>query len=272
MLKIGSIGVNVEELQKDLKITADGIFGPETEKAVKAFQLSLGLNPDGIVGALTSAALLKISGISHELVKGLDIYHGDVVKNWADIVLAGYSFIYIKASQGLSGDPKFAEYNQHAQAAGLITGAYHFIGLSGDPVDQARYFANILKENDYDSDLDLPPVLDWEYGSTQPKLSDATWARKFLGELTSLLSVIPMIYMSASLPDEIGNPLWLTRYPLWVAEYGVSAPKLRSPYNDWQFWQKAENAIIPGLANTGDTNVFNGNIDTLKTFIKGLKL
>jgi peptidoglycan hydrolase-like protein with peptidoglycan-binding domain len=35
----------------------DGIFGPETERAVKAFQRAQGLADDGIVGPATYAAL-----------------------------------------------------------------------------------------------------------------------------------------------------------------------------------------------------------------------
>ena len=56
-LQRGSKGDEVITLQRALKITADGDFGPMTEKAVKDFQKSKGLDADGIVGAKTWAAL-----------------------------------------------------------------------------------------------------------------------------------------------------------------------------------------------------------------------
>lgn len=57
VLKIGSKGQDVRTLQRALSLTVDGIFGPKTEAAVKAFQKSHGLVGDGIVGAKTWAAL-----------------------------------------------------------------------------------------------------------------------------------------------------------------------------------------------------------------------
>ncbi|HEY3865433.1 MAG TPA: peptidoglycan-binding protein [Solirubrobacteraceae bacterium] len=58
VLTSGSEGRQVQLLQQALgSIKVDGIFGPETEAAVRSFQSSHGLTVDGIVGALTSAAL-----------------------------------------------------------------------------------------------------------------------------------------------------------------------------------------------------------------------
>lgn len=59
----GDSGDAVRRLQRALRrtgnigITVDGIFGIHVEGAVRQFQTSVGLNPDGIVGPLTWAAL-----------------------------------------------------------------------------------------------------------------------------------------------------------------------------------------------------------------------
>ena len=58
VLRRGSRGAEVKILQTHLGIASDGAFGPGTENAVRAFQRSRGLTPDGIVGAQTWGALL----------------------------------------------------------------------------------------------------------------------------------------------------------------------------------------------------------------------
>jgi Putative peptidoglycan binding domain len=56
-LKRGSEGPRVAKVQRWLGISADGIFGPGTKRAVKRFQRRHGLTADGIVGPATWSAL-----------------------------------------------------------------------------------------------------------------------------------------------------------------------------------------------------------------------
>ena len=57
LLKVGSRGAAVTRVQRALGITADGIFGPQTRRAVRAFQKRHDLLVDGIVGPQTRKAL-----------------------------------------------------------------------------------------------------------------------------------------------------------------------------------------------------------------------
>jgi peptidoglycan hydrolase-like protein with peptidoglycan-binding domain len=62
VLSYGAEGRQVRLLQQALgSIKVDGVFGPETEAAVRSFQASKGLAVDGVVGAITSAALRRES-------------------------------------------------------------------------------------------------------------------------------------------------------------------------------------------------------------------
>ncbi len=57
LLKHGSRGADVVQLQRALKLPADGVFGPQTTRAVRRFQAHHGLAVDGVVGPWTAAAL-----------------------------------------------------------------------------------------------------------------------------------------------------------------------------------------------------------------------
>ena len=82
LLKIGSKGDDVKKLQEKLKLTSDGTFGPNTEKAVKEWQTKNGLGSDGIVGDVTwnkmfggsvvteGAHITPVAGLSIEKLKG----------------------------------------------------------------------------------------------------------------------------------------------------------------------------------------------------------
>lgn len=58
VLRKGSKGEGVKIMQEALGITADGDFGPGTERALKAWQAANGLTADGIAGPATFAKLL----------------------------------------------------------------------------------------------------------------------------------------------------------------------------------------------------------------------
>ncbi|MGS0765292.1 L,D-transpeptidase family protein [Syntrophomonas curvata] len=71
ILKEGSSGDDVKQLQKDLKklgyynSSTDGAFGPKTTEAVKSFQTDYDLASDGIVGPYTYFALEKAMDIAN---------------------------------------------------------------------------------------------------------------------------------------------------------------------------------------------------------------
>ncbi len=67
VLRLGDRGPAVRELQRALDIRDDGAFGPETLAAVRAFRKAAGLAVDGIVGAMTWAALQERAAIASDL-------------------------------------------------------------------------------------------------------------------------------------------------------------------------------------------------------------
>lgn len=67
---------------------ADGVFGTQTEKAVKRFQQDAGLKPDGIIGPLTWAALGNQTVLYTVTIPHLPKYH-------ADALVTNYSGAYM---------------------------------------------------------------------------------------------------------------------------------------------------------------------------------
>ena len=72
-LQRGCKGEDVRRLQMAMGVEPDGIYGPKTEAAVKAYQKSHGLAPDGIVGPNTRGSL----SISHPGSVGYNIFGGN---------------------------------------------------------------------------------------------------------------------------------------------------------------------------------------------------
>jgi putative chitinase len=70
MTKLGSKGDVVKQIQQKLGITADGNFGPGTEKSVKEWQTKNGLTPDGVVGPSTLEIIPSGGPLSLEKLKG----------------------------------------------------------------------------------------------------------------------------------------------------------------------------------------------------------
>ena len=68
VLKLGSKGRDVKDLQEFLGIKADGVFGRGTEKSVKNFQKENNLRVDGIVGPATIEFMGMVSTDNSELV------------------------------------------------------------------------------------------------------------------------------------------------------------------------------------------------------------
>ena len=119
-LKRGGRGPAVVQLQQKLHIPSDGVFGPQTARAVRRYQADKGLTVDGVVGPQTAAAL------------GLDVAHVQSARSGAR---AAVPPLLDKIAACESGG------NPHAVSAdGTYRGKYQFsrstwraMGGSGDP-------------------------------------------------------------------------------------------------------------------------------------------
>ena len=72
-LRVGSQGDLVAHVQTKLGVASDGIFGPQTDAAVRKYQLAAGLDVDGIVGLNTWSSLFDQAGASGASIGGSNV-------------------------------------------------------------------------------------------------------------------------------------------------------------------------------------------------------
>lgn len=195
-------------------------------------------------------------------IPGIDVsyYQGDI--DWQSVKDAGTAFAFARATYGTTKvDPKFADNWQVMRNAGVVRGAYHFFVASEDALEQANFFINTVGSL---SSGDLPPVLDVEAGSgTSGSLVNdvQTW----LSTVEQKLGVTPMIYTAPSYWNEYMTA-GFGKYPLWVAEYGVTTPKSVNGWSEWTFWQHSQSGSVAGIEGTVDLDYFNGSLSELLAF------
>ena len=72
-LQVGSQGELVAQVQRALQISSDGIFGVQTDAAVRSYQQASGLQVDGIVGLATWGSLFDGHTASGASIGGSNI-------------------------------------------------------------------------------------------------------------------------------------------------------------------------------------------------------
>lgn len=193
---------------------------------------------------------------------GIDVSHYSGSVDWSQVLAAGYTFTFAKATQGMDyQDPTFDTNWKAMKAAGIVRGAYHFYVTEDDPQAQASFFLSTVSFQAGD----LAPVVDIETlgtGTDTSSLPDNL--RQFLAAVEGKLNVKPIIYTSPGFWNQYLGA-GFGDYPLWVAEYGVSTPKQTNGWTTWTLWQFQENATVPGVASGADVNQMNPSVSGLST-------
>jgi hypothetical protein len=127
----GDRGKAVRSIQAALGVTADGVFGPMTERAVKRFQRRHGLVVDGVVGPQTRAAL------------GLQPFSSRAVRDGSSPRLPRVLRLIAECESG--GDPTAVS------SGGRYRGKYQFsmdtweaLGGEGDPAEAPEWLQDRL--------------------------------------------------------------------------------------------------------------------------------
>ncbi len=160
---VGNRGADVKAIQHLLNITADGVFGPATERAVKDFQAARRLRVDGIVGRATWNQLAPTlrAGNRGNAVKALQLLLNE------------------KLNAGLVVDGSFGPATRHA-----VVSFQNHAGLAADGIVGPATWTNLLWHYDYpafgsvlcDVDPDGNPGANWGTAAAIGQLEAAALA------------------------------------------------------------------------------------------------
>ena len=141
-------------------------------------------------------------------------------------------FVIIRAGQNLWVDSDFKNNWRRAKEAGLPRGSYWFYDSRAEPRRQAELWFNLL-----DGDLgELPLFLDLEEAYRGPYTGWPHW-KTCLERLRALVGskeigiYTAFFYWNSNAPISQPNELeYFHRYPLSIANYGVSQPQVPRPW------------------------------------------
>lgn len=178
-------------------------------------------------------------------MKGIDISNLNGTVDIGAVKNSGYGFVISKITEGSTFIDSYGKQNvSNTKANELIAGAYHFARFKDKST--AIREANFFKQN-CPSNVDFV-VLDFEQ-QCSGDMTEACLA--FLNIISSIATAL--IYCN---PNCINLHLNfnITKYPIWIANYGVSSPNVPK-WSNYTIWQYSEYGKVSGVNGYVDLNV-----------------
>lgn len=178
-------------------------------------------------------------------MKGIDISNLNGSVDINSVKNSGYSFVISKITEGTTFVDRYGSINvANTKKAGLIAGAYHFARFRTK--DKAINEANFFKQN-CPSNVDFV-CLDFEQQEAAGDMTEACLA--FLNIAATIAPAV--IYCNPNYINSYLNSS-ITRYPLWIANYGVLSPKVPI-WGKYAIWQYSESGRVSGISGQVDLN------------------
>ena len=198
-----------------------------------------------------------------EYALGCDVSHWQGEIDFSRMYAAGARFVFLKASQATWTDRRFVQNYNAARQTPLLVGMYHYLDWTKPAIEQARYFANLVK----DYPPNLPPVRDYECRTNAPWKRAIDEAKAFVMEVKRLTGLQVMLYTSRGYWNEYGSNdrfwidvlLWFAYYtnlPIVITELIPPLPFRAIEF--WQFTERGDGALYGAQSKQIDLNYFNG--------------
>jgi len=213
------------------------------------------------------------------MVNGIDISAFQPNVSFSQVHGAGYSFVYIKATESTGySSPNFPAQWHGAAAAGMLRGGYHFFDFNADATAQAQHFLAHCPP----AKGALPPMLDLETTDGVPSAGhNVQSVATFLHVVEQATGVRCVLYVNDGCwSGTLGATAGFSGHPFWAPSYlnGVnsppptaSTPPIMQPpppqitaWSTWTFWQYSQTGQVPGISGAVDLDVFNGSLAQLQ--------
>lgn len=199
------------------------------------------------------------TGVSH----GVDLSHHNKMVDF--LKLKDQAFVILKSTEGTAfTDSTFEARFLALRINGIKRGAYHFYRTNRDPIAQAKYFLALMPDLKGDEIL----ALDYETCEIKGLIQTVDDLRRhkknallFLNYIKEKTGIIPWVYTSHSIIEEIYFEDEFAQFPLWYARYTLNTPEdKQGPWKNWIAWQYKENGRVKGVSDDVDMNWYKGKI------------
>ncbi|NDW18595.1 hypothetical protein D0T53_06655 [Dysgonomonas sp. 216] len=200
------------------------------------------------------------------LVRGVDLSHHNPIINWSELRGHGVSFVYMKATGGVSHKDRNYAYNYEAvKKSGLKAGTYHFYLFAASGKEQARHFINIAKCESGD----MFPAIDVEHSQHNLYSKDTVYIKRVVDELKVLENELyeyygchPLIYTNKECYNLYVKDNFPSNY-IWMCDLREEPSYVK----DWVIWQFSHKGQLEGVDGNVDLNYFRYAHNELYKFL-----
>lgn len=202
--------------------------------------------------------VLALSPSSNTIYRGIDVseWQGDI--DFREVKEAGIEVVYIRAGQGFSyKDSKFERNYEEAKKNGLKVGVYHY--MTARTVEEARLQAKFFVSLISGKEIDCKLAMDFESFGNLSKSEINEIAIEYIREVERLSKKEAVVYSNTYDAKYVFSEQ-IAKYPLWVAQYGVSKPQDNGKWNSWVGFQYSSSGRINGIKGNVDLDRYTKDI------------
>ena len=203
-------------------------------------------------------AVLAFEPSSKEIYEGIDVSEWQGKIDFKKVKESGIQVVYMRAGQGFSyEDAEFERNYKEAKNQRLKVGAYHYVTARNEEEakQQATFFVSLVANKKIDAKL----AMYFEYFTDLSKEEINKISLAFIKEVEKLSGKEAVVYSDAYNASNTFEGE-VTKYPLWIAQYGVTNPENNGKWSYWEGFQYTDRGRVSGISGNVDKDKYTENI------------